>query len=287
MPNADLRLRIVPAVLGFVLAAMPQFGSAQVGLGTGVGQSPAQPYKLEFKITRVRTLANGTTITTETREVMARDAQGRRMTATTEIPILADRPAFTFVNVHDPVDNTQTNWNTRTKQVRVIKMPSPDERRGCWSTAAGNMTIGYGARPVGVASPAAGVGSGGGSTGTSSSVTSAIPAMPRPARTQPVREDLGTDSIMGVEVHGYRTTFTTPAGQIGNDQPLVRTTESWMAPSLGIELRSTTDDPQSGKMTRELVSLDLNEPDPSTFQPPEGYEAKAEEMHPVACQQGP
>ena len=92
---------------------------------------------------------------------------------------------------------------------------------------------------------------------------------------------------MGIEVHGYRMTLTTAAGQIGNDQPLVRTTESWMAPSLGIELRSTTDDPQSDKMTRELVSLDLNEPDPSTFQPPDGYEVKVEEMHPVACRQGP
>jgi hypothetical protein len=109
---------------------------------------------------------------------------------------------------------------------------------------------------------------------------------PRSAPTRPVREDLGTDTIAGVEARGTRLTTTIPAGRIGNDQPLVRTAERWWAPSLGgLTLRDITDDPQSGKSTRQLVSLDLSEPDPSTFQPPEGYEVVTEEMRQVACQQ--
>lgn len=111
---------------------------------------------------------------------------------------------------------------------------------------------------------------------------------PRSAPMRPVREDLGTDTIMGVEVRGTRITITTPVGRIGNDQPLVRTEERWSAPSLGgLTLRDINNDPQSGKSTRELVNLDLSEPDPSTFQPPEGYEVVTEEMHQVACQTAP
>jgi hypothetical protein len=99
-----------------------------------------------------------------------------------------------------------------------------------------------------------------------------------------VREDLGADTIMGVAVRGSRTTITTSAGAMGNDQPLVSTEEIWMAPSLGLVLRSTNDDPRMGKTNLEAVSLDLNPPDPALFQPPAGYELVTEEMQPVACQ---
>jgi len=100
-----------------------------------------------------------------------------------------------------------------------------------------------------------------------------------------VREELGTDTIMGVEVRGYRTTVTTPVGRIGNDQPLVSTTETWTAASLGITVRQISEDPRMGKTTREMVNLDLSEPEPSVFQPPAGYEVLNEEMHEVPCQQ--
>jgi hypothetical protein len=46
-----------------------------------------------------------------------------------------------------------------------------------------------------------------------------------------------------------------------------------------------TDDPRTGKRTRELVELSQSEPDPATFQPPEGYEVVTQELHEVPCQQ--
>jgi hypothetical protein len=108
---------------------------------------------------------------------------------------------------------------------------------------------------------------------------------PRTAPNQPQREELGTDTILGVEVQGARMTRTTPAGRIGNDEPLLRTEEIWSAPSLGgLVLREITDDPRTGKSTREAVSLDLSEPDPAVFQPPEGYEIVDQELHEVPCQ---
>ena len=65
------------------------------------------------------------------------------------------------------------------------------------------------------------------------------------------------------------------AGAAGNDAPLVSTSEAWTAVAVGLNgllVREIRDDPRSGKTTRELTSLSQNDPDPATFQPPEGYE---------------
>ena len=74
---------------------------------------------------------------------------------------------------------------------------------------------------------------------------------------KPLIEDLGTDTIQGVEAHGRRITTTIPAGEIGNAAPLVRTRETWMAvaPTLqGLVVRENSDDPairQDDKGTRQ------------------------------------
>jgi len=88
-----------------------------------------------------------------------------------------------------------------------------------------------------------------------------------------------------VEATGRRTTVTTPAGAIGNDAPLVRTTEVWNARSIGLTVRTVSDDPQTGKRTKDLVELNQSEPDPAMFQPPEGYEIRTVEFHEIPCSQ--
>jgi hypothetical protein len=268
-------------------AALPAW--AQLGSGNPA-REPSTPYTVEFKITHVQTLASGGTITRESKEVMMRDSEGRTLRTTTQIPDRPDQPEVTFSYLTDPVERTHTAWESRSKQVRVTKMPAPGERQGCWSNNTGNMNLSYGSGD----SVATGGGGGGGIVGAGSGVAAVpptpldgLPAVgPRPASIRPEREDLGTDTILGVEVHGTRYTYTVPAGQEGNDVPLVTTSENWMAPGLGLTLRTISDSPQSGRTTREAVSLDLSEPDPAAFQPPEGYEVITDDPHPVACQQG-
>jgi hypothetical protein len=295
------------------LAALPAMGQTMTVTGqSGVGcarcsQVQRQPYMAEFKLTHVQTLADGTTITRETKEIEAVDSQGRRLNANSMLlPGNAANPEELRTTVHDPVENTQANWDSRTKTARVIKLPPQDQRQGCWVNDSGNYRINYGPlrapdQPFSGVSGMVGTGGGGGAGfgvsgigSTSGNVvpgTVALPDMPagQVARTmpqKPVQEDLGTDVIEGVEVHGYRTTHTIPAGQIGNDKPIVTTDEFWSAPSLGgLRLRSVNDSPQSGRQTREVVTLNVGDPDPSVFQPPEGYKVTAEELHPVACEQ--
>jgi len=83
-----------------------------------------------------------------------------------------------------------------------------------------------------------------------------------------------------VESRGRRYTTTIPAGAAGNDAPLVSTSEIWTALAVGLNgllVRDVRDDPRSGKTTKELTNLSQSDPDPATFQPPDGYEIVTKE----------
>ena len=252
-------MRICGVLLLVAACALQAAGQAQKTRTTTVEMAnPAHaaqlPYTAEYKITRVQTLAGGATISHESTEVVAVDSQGRRMTATTTVPTSGDQTPRTHVSVFDPVARTNSNWSVPGQKATVMAMPPPTPGRNCQSTAV---------------APA-----------TSASLA------PRIERTKPEVEELGTETIQGIEAHGRRTIFTTPAGAIGNDEPLVRTSEMWtaVAPGLrGLMVREVTDDPQSGKMTKEMSNLTQAEPDASVFDPPAGYEIENKDAPVPSC----
>ncbi len=199
------------------------------------------PYTAEYKITSVRTLGDGSTITHESTEVRAVDSQGRQMTATTTTPVSGDQTPKTTVHVFDPVARTSANWSVPGEKATVTAMPEPGAAQA--SCPASNDP-----RPV---------------------------VQPRISQDRPTTEDLGTETIQGVEARGRRTTSITPKGAIGNNNPLTRTTELWTATARGLSglvVREVTSDPQAGNRSRELTSFAQAEPDASVFQPPAGYE---------------
>jgi hypothetical protein len=87
-------------------------------------------------------------------------------------------------------------------------------------------------------------------------------------------ESLPPQTIAGVYVEGTRTTRTIPAGYEGNDHDLVSTTEYWNAARLGLALRTSIDDPRTGKTTTDTTELKQADPDPSLFKPPAGYQIR-------------
>jgi len=203
----------------------------------------ALPYTAEYKLTHTQRLADGNLINSESKEIVAVDSQHRRMTAVTETALYGEQAPRTRVNVFDPVARNHSDWTAPGQRAVVVAMPEPGAPRGCTP----NSTRGDGVNLGAV----------------------------RSSRPRPVIEDLGTDTIQGIEAHGRRMTTTIPAGEIGNEAPLVRTSEIWtaVAPGLGgLVVRDISDDPQSGRKTRELVSLEQREPDEASFQPPSGYE---------------
>jgi hypothetical protein len=52
------------------------------------------------------------------------------------------------------------------------------------------------------------------------------------------KEDLGVESIAGVDVRHYRETQTIPAGEIGNERDLAMSSEFWYAKDLQLNLKA-------------------------------------------------
>jgi hypothetical protein len=208
-----------------------------------------EPYTATQKTTTVQTLANGATVTRETTGKVARDSSGRAFLETVmDLPMPeGETGKQSNFNVIDPVNHVIINWNSRTKQATIYHMSDSAQAR---------QTL----RPVSPASaPSAGV---------------QTAVIPRPMRPEAHSEGLGTKTIDGIEVTGKRTTQTFAAGQIGNDQPIVVTHETWMSTELRIPVLQIDDDPRTGVRTTQLIDVQRGEPDPALFQPPEGYEIK-------------
>lgn len=250
------------------------------------------PYTTEFKDTNVRTLANGTTITSESTEVRAVDSKGRTLVSMTGFVASGGQKRKTYVTVTDPVAGTSTSWispGTRATVSTLHKHQSVPS--GCFvfypatpdSTSDASASSETSEPDRGDADKSA--------SGAARSSSGPVPGGARPEQSvfTTVEEDLGTATIQGVKARGKRITRITPVGKAGNDVPLVSTEESWIATELGPDspaLRHDTDDPQFGKSTRELVNLSLEEPGLSTFLPPEGYEVvniTSEKMQPAPC----
>lgn len=253
------------------IAGWSQTTSAPSGALPKRTPAPMLPFTAEFKSTTVQTLANGTTITNESSWVQARDGQGRYYQADTG-NFYADGSKITRSHINDPVAGTETRWDSRVKKATVYELPPQEQRHGCWQSESGNSRWSYPLTPEQrVAEKTA-------------NVVQDPPVM-RAQTHQPVTEKLGTDVVQGLTVRGTRTTFTTPVGEVGNDQPLVETRENWFSDEYRLEARSVSDNPRQGKTTRELTGFTPGEPDPSLFQPPQGYEVVTQQLHQVACHQ--
>ena len=226
--------------------ASSQFsGNRMVSTQPGdVAHNTRLPYMAEFKTTQSRTLAYGTTMTQETTEVVAVDSQGRRMTATTMVPSPGDQAPVTRFKVFDPMTHTKISWASPGKEVTVSAVPIPAAAQLCGASWASFSVI---------------------SRRTGKRVAS--------VKTKVV--DLGTETIQGVEARGQRTTATTTARVKRHSESQVSTFELWkaIAPGWrGLVVRMVNDDPQQGKMRKELVKFSPTEPDSSMFQLPPGYE---------------
>jgi hypothetical protein len=86
----------------------------------------------------------------------------------------------------------------------------------------------------------------------------------------PGPEDLGKQTIGGLETIGARDTMLIEAGAIGNDRPLLAKREFWYSPKLGVNLISKRTDPRFGTQNFELSDIVLGEPDPKLFELPSG-----------------
>lgn len=85
------------------------------------------------------------------------------------------------------------------------------------------------------------------------------------------KEDLGTQTIAGVNAQGTRVMRTIPAGQIGNEKPITVVRETWYSNDLQTIVMSKRSDPWSGETTYTLTNIQRAEPNASLFAVPSDY----------------
>jgi hypothetical protein len=91
-----------------------------------------------------------------------------------------------------------------------------------------------------------------------------------------VKEQLGKQIVEGVEAEGSRTTITIPAGEIGNEKPIVIVSERWYSPELQMVVMSKHSDPRSGETTYRLTNISRLEPAKAMFEVPADYTMKTD-----------
>ena len=84
-------------------------------------------------------------------------------------------------------------------------------------------------------------------------------------------ESLGKDTIEGVEAEGTRTTFTIPAGEIGNERAIEMVSERWFSPELKVVVMTRHTDPRFGETTYRLTNINRAEQPKSLFEVPTDY----------------
>jgi hypothetical protein len=84
-------------------------------------------------------------------------------------------------------------------------------------------------------------------------------------------KDLGTREIDGVKAQGKLRSYEIPAGEIGNRNAIVVSTETWYSPELQVTLLSKHSDPRSGERIYRLANLKREEPAAALFTVPSDY----------------
>jgi hypothetical protein len=222
------------------------------------------PYTATITNESVQTLADGNRIVQTSTGTTARDSMGRTRQDAPLPPIgnMAPANAPHIVFIQDPVAQTSYTLNLTDKTAMKIPsmMPPP--------LAAVASGVGFGPVTVRARGMAA--------TGGGLQTFSVTKDLTSNESAKPQTEDLGSQTIEGVSANGTRTTYTIPAGQIGNDKPISIVTEVWTSPELRTVVLSKRSDPRMGDQTFKLTNIVRSEPDPSLFSVPSDFKINDE-----------
>jgi hypothetical protein len=231
-------------------------GVGMMGRGPGAPVLGA-PYSATITNENIQTLEDGTHITQTSSGNIARDSQGRtRQDAS--LPAIgnlsaADAPHLVFIQ--DPVAQTAYTLNLTDKTAQ--KMPSLPLNVSTSGPMSGPGKV---LMQMGTALPAGGPPPPG--------IMMQKTILVNNDQGQVNTEDLGAQTMEGVQVTGVRTTRTIPAGEIGNDRAISIVTEVWTSPDLKTIVYSKRTDPRMGEQTFKLTNVVRSEPDASLFTVP-------------------
>ena len=238
------------------------------------------PYTAQSVTESTQTLADGNRIVHKNTASVYRDSEGRtRREQTLEAigPFAnAGDPPPQSVFINDPVAGVNYILEPRNKIARKVAMPPPGEARDRTRIETGErVRIETNARR----------------TNRAPGETFEVPAPPPPppgdgpmvrefqfARSPEniKTESLGRQTIEGVEAEGTRTTITIPAGDLGNEKPILIVNERWYSTELQTVVMSKHTDPRFGETTFRLTGITRGEQPHTLFEIPSDYTIKEE-----------
>jgi hypothetical protein len=201
------------------------------------------PYSAQRVTESVKVLADGNRIVQRHTEKLYRDSDGR----TREESEWKGKP---LVQIQDPVAGMSYRLYPDTKTGYRMAIAAPA------SAASGPAVTGSTAAAAGA-------------TRVAEQLSPALAAGTAAATTQ--TRSLGTKQIDGMTAEGTQATMTTPAGAIGNVQPMVSTAETWIARDLRVPILLKMDHPFMGESATRLQDISRLEPPTALFTVPADY----------------
>lgn len=89
-----------------------------------------------------------------------------------------------------------------------------------------------------------------------------------------ITTSLGVKDFEGVKAEGKSTTWTIPAGEIGNRNPIMVMSETWYSPDLQVTVYSRHNDPRTGESIYRLANIQRGEPAADLFKVPDDYKVR-------------
>ena len=234
------------------------------------------PYAAEAVSETIQTLGDGNRIINRTTSMLYRDGEGRTRREQTlkGLGLLGTGDeALQTIFINDPVAGVTYALDSRSHTAHK-SMPFKFE----FSTKKGTIEGQHFEVKVG---PGAGAGA------PSGDLIMAAPMLRRegglgetfvfrskPNNANEVKENLGKQTIEGVEAEGTRTTVTIPAGEIGNERAIEIVSERWYSPELQLVVMTRHSDPRFGETTYKLTNINRAEPAKTLFEVPSDYTIK-------------
>ncbi len=274
------------------VAQAPAVGGMALGVAGGKGivtmraddadVEPAKgiPFCATLATEHTQTFADGNRIHTSNNSSVCRDSEGRtrREAGLNLLGAAAQTSAPKLITIVDPVAGFRYMLDSETKTAHKIPLGPPEKARGITGEAVGAPEKGARVmfyQHVGPGEP--GMDAGGDVLFTKRTE----PASDGPA---PAKESLGDQTIEGMHATGTRITTTIPAGQMGNEQPILITSERWYSPELKATVMTKHSDPWAGELKTQLTNVNTAEPDASLFQVPADYKVLNDKPGPFIIQ---
>jgi hypothetical protein len=267
--------RALPALptLGFqsgvAVEGLRAFTMEFIGGEFGVAGKPVKnaPYSAEAVSETSQTLADGNRIRHNSSTRVYRDSQGRtRRESVLGVVGLgpeAELPRLVFIS--DPVAGFSYVLNLKERTATKTKIVAADQR-----LAALHARLAQGPSEDRHFEVRAGEGAAHAEMRTFTYTTRATKA------DSGKRETLPEQNIEGVIAEGSRTTFSIPAGQVGNERQIDIVSERWYSPELQTVVLTRQNDPRAGETTFRLTNISRSEPAASLFEVPPDFKLTEE-----------